>query len=90
VVEGGMTRRTREEYEELARLMGGAKEAVGRVQGMIGHMFSTLSVDNRDLPTRYDEKALDIYLALERLEGELDLERQNEIGGSETQGGGAA
>jgi hypothetical protein len=83
-----MTRRTRGDYEELARLMGEAKEAVGQVQGMIGHMFSTLDPENRVLPTRYDEKMLDIYLSLERLERELDLERQNEIGGPETPGVG--
>ena len=46
-----MSGRTREEYEELERLIGEAKEAVGRVQGMIMHMFSTLDPENRQLPT---------------------------------------
>lgn len=47
-----MSGRTREECEELTRLMGEAKEAVGRVQGMIMHTFSTLDLENRQLPTR--------------------------------------
>jgi len=79
-----MTSRTREEYEELARLINEAKEAVSRVQSMIGHMFSTLDLENRALPTRYDEKALEIQLALEQLGVELDLERQNKLDGPET------
>lgn len=75
-----MSGRTREEYEELERLIGEAKEAVGRVQGMIMHMFDTLDLENRQLPTRYDEQALSIQLALERLEEELELGRRNELG----------
>ena len=47
-----MSGRTREECEELTRLMGEAKEAVGCVQGMIMHTFSTLDLENRQLPTR--------------------------------------
>jgi hypothetical protein len=78
-----MTKRTRDDYEELGRLIDAAEDAVGRVQGMIMHMFSTLDEENRQLPTRYDEKALAVTLALGELRDELDLERRGDIGGPE-------
>lgn len=75
-----MSGRTRAEYEELERLIGEAKEAGARVQGMLMDMFSALDPENRQLPTRYDEQALDLQLALQRLEEELRFERQNDLG----------
>jgi len=72
--------RTRAEYEELERLIGEAKEAGARVQDMLMDMFSALDPESRQLPTRYDEQALDLQLALQRLEEELRFERQNDLG----------
>jgi hypothetical protein len=78
-----MTKRTHEDYEELQRLMDEAKEAVSRVQAILMGMLPVLGRDNRQLPTSYDEKALEIFLALEQLSSELDLERRHDVGDSE-------
>ena len=78
-----MTRRTREDYEELERLLAAAEDAVARVQGMTMSMFSQRDKENRPLPTRFEERAYEIQLALQKLRSELDLERRGDIGGPE-------
>ena len=75
-----MTRPTREDYEELGRLLDAAEEAVARVQGMTMYMFSRRDQENRPLPTRYEERAYEIQLALAKLRSELDLERRADLG----------
>jgi len=80
-----MTRRTRKDYEELGRLIDAVEIDVAQLQGKIMDKFSTLDEENRPLPTRYDEKARAITLALGELRGELDLERRGDIGEPETQ-----
>jgi threonyl-tRNA synthetase len=85
-----MTRRTREEYDELLRLIEEAETAVARVQGKLMDLFPVFDPDNRPFTTRYDEKALDMVYALDRLRSELELERQNEVGGPEIPGGGTS
>jgi hypothetical protein len=75
-----VTRPTREDYEELGRLLDAAEEAVARVQGMTMSMFSMRDQENRPLPTRYEERAYEIQLALAKLRYELDLERRADLG----------
>jgi hypothetical protein len=75
-----MTRRTSKDYEELGRLLDAAEDAVARVQGMTMYMFSRRDQENRPLPTRYEERAYEIQLALAKLRSELDLERRADLG----------
>ena len=75
-----MTRPTREDYEELWRLIDAAEDAVARVQGMTMAMFSGRDQEHRPLPTRYDERAYEINLALHKLRSELDLQRRIDLG----------
>ena len=75
-----MTRPTREDYEELGRLIDAAEDAVARVQGMTMSMFSRRDQENRPLPTRFEERAYEIQLALAKLRSELDLERRADLG----------
>jgi hypothetical protein len=75
-----MTRPTREDYEELGRLIDAAEDAVARVQGMTMAMFSGRDQENRPLPTPYEERAYEINLALHKLRSELDLERRADLG----------
>jgi hypothetical protein len=78
-----MTRRTREDYEELQRLLDEATVAVAQVGAKLISMFSALDPEGRELPTRYSEKAMEIAVALEGLKSELEDERRNEVGGQE-------
>jgi hypothetical protein len=75
-----VTRPTREDYEELGRLLDAAEDAVARVQGMTMSMFSRRDQENRPLPTRYEERAYEIQLALAKLRYELDLEPRADLG----------
>ena len=75
-----MTRRTREDYEKLGQLLDAAEDAVARVQGMTMYMFSRRDHENRPLPTRFEERAYEIQLALQKLRSELDLERRADLG----------
>lgn len=78
-----MNRRTREDYEELHRLIDEATMDVARVGAKLINTFSALDPEGRELPTRYSEKAMDIAVALEGLESELEDERRNEVDGPE-------
>ena len=75
-----MTRRTSKDYEELGRLLDAAEDAVARVQGMTMYMFSRRDQENRPLPTRFEERAYEINLALQKLRSELELERRADLG----------
>jgi hypothetical protein len=79
-----VTRRTREDYEELDRLFDAAQIDVAKLLGKIMDMFSTLDEVNRPVPTRFDEWALAISLSLQELRDELDFERRDDIGEPET------
>jgi hypothetical protein len=47
------------------------------------YMFSRRDQENRPLPTRYEERAYEINLALQKLRSELELERRADLGESE-------
>ena len=84
---GRVSERKYEDYEELAQLLGDAETAVAGVQGKLMDMFPVEAVDEGyrlPAPSRYDRQALDIQLALGRLQEELELERRNEFGAPET------
>jgi hypothetical protein len=84
LLEAGVSRRRREDYEELARLIIEAEEAVAWVQGKLTGIFPAQGPDSRPRATQYEELALQAQRALKLLEEQLELERQNEMGRPKT------
>jgi len=76
--ENGMSR-SYDDYEELGHYIEAASDALGQAQGKLMYMFPLEDEDRRALPSKYDEHALDVRFALERLREVIAVEFDAEL-----------